>query len=645
MDKRDILICVSLFFVAFLIRVAGVSNVYMYLDEWIYWSYTNKILASNWAPTKDVFSCGSPFLSYIGAVVTVLFGGDLNNLRMISVIFGSLTVPALYLFGKAIYDRKTGLLSALFLCFSAYHCLYSRTIMLEAFTLFFVTAFLYFFWLSQHSDDRKSTTYAIIAGAMLGLAIAAKYLPIFLIPAVLAYVLWTKRFRFKALLDKQIVLMLIFAFFFFSPMLICLLITGSNPVYTYAIDIPESRAFVLPRGWETAPGGLFVTGVEQITEILAWDAERLIPLWTTVFELPAILLFLITIFSYLPNVINREKEASFLLISILSLYMFILAFIPAKYYLMHSFPLYFVMLSHLAVKSFEYLRKESNYKNIFRIFVISLIVVMLFSYFITGITSPYLGKTEDSWVVNAVDYIKSDVIKSGYAGRIVIGRIAFRDIIEYSIYLSGLNASSTVIVKPEGEYEKKVELDFEKINNLKPDYLIMSESQYNFFVIEPSQKEIFDNYRNVFHSKTYHTRSGHAYAGFVLKRKNMQSSDFLSPIDGKGGEISQDIFKRSVPGVMKVGKPYTVLVQVKNTGDSRTNFIARVYSEKFIIYGDAKEMTLNKGSTRILELKIVPFKEHVGELPVTVDLYARNEENETWKKVDSVSDYVYLIKK
>lgn len=645
MDKKDILIGVSLFFVAFLIRVVGVSNVCIYLDEFVFWVITNRILANNFAPTLDVFHCSSPFIPYIEAVFTVLFGGGLYQFRMVSVIFGSLTVPFLYLFGKAMYDRRTGLLSALFLCFSAYHCLYSRIFRYEAFALFFITAFLYFFWRSQRSDNRRSM-YASIAGAMLGIAISAKYLPFFLIPALILYVLWTKRFRFKALLDKRIILTLIFTLLFFSPMLICFFITGANPAYTYAIEIPERRASIQPLGYSYPLGALVINGMEKINKILTWDAEFLIPPWTALFKLSAILLFIITILSYLPSFINREKEGSFLLIAVFTLCIFILSFITVRYYLMYSFPFYFVMLSHLAVKSFDHLRikmrREKPYKTIFRIFTISLIAIMLFSYVITGVTSPYYDEGERSWSKSAIDYIKRDIIKSGYEGDILIGRIGLKNVIGYNMHLCDLDASTISIVMPPGsEYtEEGVKIDLEKIDRLKLNYLIVSEDQYDTLFKKDVKKEIFKDYEMVFRTNTYYS-----FDGLVLKRKNMQPSEPL--LLDNGGEISKDIFNRSVPGVVEVGKVYTALVQVKNTGESRTTFAVHAYSENFIIFIEGlHELTLDRGSSRMLKFKMVPNREHVGEIPIMVDLYAKYGEDEMYeKKVDSVTDYVYLIKK
>lgn len=203
-NLKDILIILGLFLIALLIRASDVSNVGMYPDEGQYHWKVNKILVNNWVPVAEVFNYNPPFLQYIEAGVTLLFGGELNTLRMVSVIFGSLTIPFLYLFGKTMYNRKTGLLAAIFLTFSSYHILYSRTIMLETPTIFFITAFLYFFWLSQRCEHgTKGMIYAAVAGAMMGLSFDAKYMAGFLVPAVPAYILWTNKFNFKALLIKR----------------------------------------------------------------------------------------------------------------------------------------------------------------------------------------------------------------------------------------------------------------------------------------------------------------------------------------------------------------------------------------------------------------------------------------------------------
>lgn len=651
MDKKDILVIIILLFIAFLIRVIGISNISLYVDEWIYMLKTRLILSNNWVPVAQVFDRSPPFLSYLGAVTTVLFGGDLNTIRMISVVFGSLSVPILYLFGKAMYNRKTGLLSALFLVFSPYHILYSRVYMLEALTLFFIIMFLYFFWLSQQLKDREGITYAIIAGAMLGLAFDAKYISFFLPPAILANVLWTKRFSFKELLNKKIILTFIFAFLFFLPLVVCLFYTGVgfHGFSYFAYERFESgRRNTVAAPYMYTLSEIIVKGNEKILDVFAWGNEAgvFIPPWTYIFKFSTFLLLLITTVFYFLNFIKRNDKSSFLMISIFMLVILIFFGGNTRHYWIYSFPFYYVMFSHLAVESLEHLMRRKNLKNIFRILLISLTVMMLLFYFISSVTSPYWDKGDyHPWAKSVVDFIKNDIIRNGYEEEnVLIGYImTINKMITYQLYLDDINISTVRLLKPANDYSGKLAtLDIELIERLKPTYIIVPETFYEIYFTDEIKGKIFEDYWIVFHSQDYPT------GAFVLKRKNIQLLE-LKISTSKEGIISEYLFKESVPAVMKVGKVYKALVEVKNIGNSRTNYTIRVDSEDFIIFVEDNQrvITLDEGSARRLEFKMVPIEEHVGELPIRVDLYVEyNEENRTptIKKADSVSDNICIIK-
>lgn len=635
MDKRDILICVSLFFVAFLIRAVGVANVCMYPDEWLYWEDINRILVSDFAPRAEVFDYASPFFPYIGAVFTLLFEGDLNAIRVISVVFGSLSVPFLYLFGKEMYNRKTGLLSALFLCFSSYHSLYSRIIMLEAFTLFFVIAFLYFFWRSQRAEqEKKGLTYACLAGVMMGLAFVAKYITFFLIPAVILYILWTKRFNFKALLDRKLILTLGFAFLLFLPLLICLFYTGvgSHGLYFYSVGKFEKTG---AQGRLSTFGitEMLQRGFETVTGLFAWGSDELIPTGEALFNLSAILLFLMAILFYLFRFAKREREGSFLIISVFSLYLLLLGCPPYKHYQIYTFPFYFVMISGFIITCFE------NKHKILSTFIASTAVIMIFLYIATGVTSPYWDEGEYSGVMSALEYIKGDM--RGGDHHILIGTTFREPTMDYSIYLHNFNATTIRIIETTGEYERrKYKLNIEKISTIKPDYLVILEHKSRRYYLRGAvEKTILEDYKVIHQFNRYFAQY------LILKRTNGSMKESFS-IKGEG-EISKDVFKRSIPSVMEIGKSYTALVQVKNTGESRTDFYVTLRSEEFMLFEEeAREITLDKGSMRTLKFKMVPLKEYVGELPVMVNLYVTSR-NETFmrKKVDSVSDYIHLVER
>lgn len=640
--KKDILILIGLFLVAFSIRVVGISNITLYGDEWGYWTETNRILANNFAPRADVFDYAPPFLSYIGAIVTFLFGADLDVLRMVSVVFGSLTVPFLYLFGSAMYDRKTGLLSAFLLSFSAYHSLYSRIFMLEALTLFFITAFLYFFWISQHSEQRKGILYAAFAGAMMGMAFDAKYISFFLIPSVLIYVLWIERFSFKALVDRRMMVMAMFALLFYSPILICLYTTGVglHPFYFMVIDkfsksgvVGHTRVVSLPLS------ELLIEGGGKALEVLStWGADALLMPWKYLFKFSAALLFILLICYYLYRFINSDKTDSFLIIAFFTVFIVLLGIGNQRHYVVYAQPFYYVMLSHFSIQIFSQLKKENNYKNIFRIFIILIIGITFFSSFIAGVTSSHWDVGDSySWTAGTVEYIKGDIKKNSYERPILIGIFDYRtEMVEYLFFSSDFDICTIPMLTLESGHSKELaEVDLDRLDKFKPDYLVLNEAFYKQYFKGNVKTKIFKDYSIVFHLPAYPNK------GFVFKRKKIQPRELLLQTNVKKGEIAQDIFNRSVPVTMEVGKAYSVLVQVKNTADSRTNFTIRVNSSKFIIFVDDewRSVALDKGSTCTFKFIIVPFKEHKEELPITVDLYATHE------KVDSVSDYIRSIKK
>lgn len=649
MKKIDILIIICLFFISFLIRVLGVSNVSIYHDEPDYLATTLRILANDFVPTYRIFEYYPPFFSYIAAVVTLFFGGDLNNLRMISVFFGSLTVPLLYLFGTAMYDRRTGLLSALFMSFSAYHSLFSRLIMQEAFTLFFIIAFLYFFWLSQHSEqEKKARNYAILAGAMLGLSFDAKYISIFLVPAITAYLLWTNNFNFKILIDKKMILMYTFTFLFILPLLISWYYTGLglDPLYHYSTKMFELRSITKVNenafSQYSSPIDLFSNSVSRILEILAWGSEVLGSYWKYLFLISTFLIISMTLFLYFFKFIRKEKKSSFLMILFLSIHIFLLFGATAsKYRLIYAFPLYFIMFSHITIISIDCLKKEKTYKNIYRMFFILFIAVFFIFYFITGVTSYSWDKGEYSWSASAVEYIKNDAAKSNLTGKISVGVLAPRPLVDldFSIY-SNLNVSLTYIFKL--EKLNQMEIDLEKINKLKPNYLIMYDKGYAAQFKEEDKKEVFKDYTLVFRP---HTIGTIPYTGLVFKRKNIQPIELLLQTNVSENIISKDRLSRSLPKILKVGRVYTAVVQIKNTIGSHANFSVELYPEDIsVLFVDNRQqyVSLDANSVRNLKFKIIAYREHIGGIPITVEIKAKVNENEEYRKVDSISDVVYV---
>ncbi len=139
---------------------------------------------------------------YLQAGAVGIFGRDLEGLRAVSAVLGTLTVPAVYLLAKTLFDRKTALLAALLLATFPPHVHFSRLGLNNVADPLFGTLALAF--LARGLKSRRRMDFAI-GGAALGLTQyfyeGGRFLFIFL-PCLwlIGYILVGSRDRFRALI-------------------------------------------------------------------------------------------------------------------------------------------------------------------------------------------------------------------------------------------------------------------------------------------------------------------------------------------------------------------------------------------------------------------------------------------------------------
>ncbi len=92
--------------------------------------------------------------------------------RLMTALIGTLTVLLVYLLGKRIFDRRTGLLSSLLLTFSLLHTVHSHYVTTDVPVAFFVTLSVLFCYSAMHNGGGK---YYALAGLFAGLAASTKY--------------------------------------------------------------------------------------------------------------------------------------------------------------------------------------------------------------------------------------------------------------------------------------------------------------------------------------------------------------------------------------------------------------------------------------------------------------------------------------
>lgn len=104
--------------------------------------------------------------SYLQYYYTEFFGATLANLRGISVIIGTLTIPAIYLLGRWVFSRRVGLLSAFLLTFYLPHIHYSRLAMNNIADPLLGVMSIVLVWRGLQTGSRSTFAWA---GVFLGL--------------------------------------------------------------------------------------------------------------------------------------------------------------------------------------------------------------------------------------------------------------------------------------------------------------------------------------------------------------------------------------------------------------------------------------------------------------------------------------------
>jgi hypothetical protein len=106
------------------------------------------------------------FYPYLQSLTSTVWGSNFFAMRLVSVVIGTLTIPAVYLLGRELFDRRVGLAAALVLTTFPPHLHFSRLGLLNiGETLFGVLAFA-FFARALRTTRRGD---AALAGVMLGM--------------------------------------------------------------------------------------------------------------------------------------------------------------------------------------------------------------------------------------------------------------------------------------------------------------------------------------------------------------------------------------------------------------------------------------------------------------------------------------------
>jgi 4-amino-4-deoxy-L-arabinose transferase-like glycosyltransferase len=114
--------------------------------------------------------------------------------RVASAAVGVATVYVVFLTGRLLYGRRTGLLAALFVALMPYHVIVTRQVLLDGPMVLFSTLTLYL--VARWADSRRDE-WIYAAGAVMGLALLSKETSAVLLGSLYAFVALTPALRVR----------------------------------------------------------------------------------------------------------------------------------------------------------------------------------------------------------------------------------------------------------------------------------------------------------------------------------------------------------------------------------------------------------------------------------------------------------------
>ena len=183
-SKNNLKYLVLLFIIGILLRSLVAISVPPNADEMLHAPHAINFINSGKLQIMDQ----DPIWFFLTDLSYKIFGISLFSARFLSIIFGALSIIALYLIVSLVYNKRLALIASIILTFSSFHILMSLAEMDVAMT-FFVLSSLFFF--IKYLKEKREI-YAIFSYILLGIAILTKQIAIMFLPAMLIVLVYYK---------------------------------------------------------------------------------------------------------------------------------------------------------------------------------------------------------------------------------------------------------------------------------------------------------------------------------------------------------------------------------------------------------------------------------------------------------------------
>ena len=170
--KKQYTVLFFILLLALLFRILYLNLPNLYFDEHNYLVVTKFFVEEKLSPWDSMMAQPPPLFIWINSIFASLFGISEFGIRIVSVIFGILTIFFVYLLTKKWYGTKYGLLASALLSVLPIHVLFSRLGFIDVMVTFFIILTIYTY---EFVDIKNRNIILFLTGLSFGLSLITKF--------------------------------------------------------------------------------------------------------------------------------------------------------------------------------------------------------------------------------------------------------------------------------------------------------------------------------------------------------------------------------------------------------------------------------------------------------------------------------------
>ncbi len=246
------------------LRLHQLSTKSLWIDEGASVSFA----ALPWRPFLETLWSyqGNMTLYYLLLRGWIHFGDSEFAVRSLSVLFGVLAIPAIYLLGKRLFDRPTGLTAAALLSVHSFHIQWSQEARAYSLLTLLLVVSAYLLVCAMESKEERSTRYWIAFALTAALSFYAHIFAVFVLTAFALSIAFPKPYRVPI---RTVVMVALLFKHLTAPMALFVLLQhgGSQLAWLHRPALSDIFEFLLLL---TGQGGVFLVVIYLSLSGVAW---------------------------------------------------------------------------------------------------------------------------------------------------------------------------------------------------------------------------------------------------------------------------------------------------------------------------------------------------------------------------------------